>query len=427
MKKIFGIILFLIAILIAFSFSNFNQKNEDTEITINKETSEINFFYSQTCPHCADQKEFHKVLLQKYPDLIINSYDIADSKTAPILKKFAKEYNAEKYIGLVPLTFIGESFILGFNTIETTGVDIELALVKSSPGLLSQAEFCDEVQTELCSTELLEEKIAQFENGIENRKIDSSNYTILNQSSKLSLFGLQAEELSLPVLSILLGFFDGFNVCSLGALMLILSLVLVFKDRKKVFLFGGIFLAITGITYAALIFIWFSLFQFLTPFVSLLEIIIGLIGLIGGFIFLKQYFRFKKYGPTCEMSDSKFINDAVKKLQNAFQNQKNIWILILSVIAFAFVVTLIEFPCSAVIPVAFAAILTDVGVGLGAKIFYLILFMIFYLLDELIIFLIGVFTLRIWMGGQKMTVRLTLIQALVFLAIGGFYIGRLIF
>jgi len=393
---------------------------EENDPNLIQDLPEINFFFSETCPHCADQKEFHEDLLDKYPNLIINSYNIGKRETSPILKDFAERFGAQKYTGLVPLTFIGQSYVVGFNTSETTGLDIERALVNNSPGLLAQAQACEDGDSELCAVELDPNLFG------ESASVDSGSYTILNQSSNLSAFGINAESLPLPILSIVLGFFDGFNVCSLGALMLILSLVLTFKSRKKVLLFGGLFIGITGITYAALIFIWFSLFQFLAPFVSALEVIIGGVGLIGGVIFLRQYYRFKKFGPTCEMTDSKWVNNAIKKLQEVFKKEKNIWITILAVIGFSFVITVIEFPCSAVIPVAFAAILTDFGVSLGGQMFYLLLFMIFYLLDELIVFLIGVFTLRIWTGGQNMTTKLVLIQAIVFIAIGLFYLGRLI-
>jgi hypothetical protein len=424
LKKINPVILLLLSIFIIIAGLFLTTQEGDDQISISdiKSEQQIDFFYSETCPHCSDQKEFHIDLLERYPDLVINSYRIGDRNTGPILEDFAKKYGAEKYMGLVPLSFIGESFIVGFDSAETTGKVIESALIKSSPGLLAEAESCDEGEGVICEVDLGQGLSATSSNSV----VEDQSYTVLKQSSNLSAFGIKPENLPLPVLSIVLGFFDGFNVCSLGALMLILSLVLTFKSRKKVILFGGLFILITGITYAALIFIWFSLFNFLAPFVTGLEIIIGGIGLIGGSLFLRQYFRFKKYGPTCEMSDSKLINNAVKKLQDVFKNQKNIWITALAVVGFSFIVTVIEFPCSAVIPVAFAAILSDFGVGIAGQAFYLLLFMIFYLLDEIVIFLIGVFTLRIWMGGQNMTTKLVLIQALVFIAIGLFYIGRLI-
>jgi hypothetical protein len=413
MTKIFKTAVFGLFLSLSFFF---NLNNVSAQVD---DLPEINFFFSETCPHCADQKEFHKDLLEKYPDLVINSYNMADSETANILDEFAEQYDLPRnFKGVVPLTFIGQSYIVGFNTPEKIGRSIELALVKNSPGLLAQAEFCDDEESVLCEVDLSGDLFAE--------SVESQNYTVLNQASNLSLFNLNAEKLPLPILSIVLGFLDGFNVCSLGALMLILSLVLTFKDRRKVFLFGGLFLVITGITYAALIFIWFSLFSFLSPFVSFLEILIGLFGLAGGYIFFRQYLRFKKYGPNCEISNSKWFNEAVKKIQAIFKEQKNIWITTLAVILFSFIVTIIEFPCSAVIPVAFAAILADFGVGVAGQAFYLILFMVFYLLDEIIVFMIGVFTLRLWSGGQNMTVKATLLQAIVFITIGAFYIGRLI-
>lgn len=421
MQKIFKILLFTLLVISSLSWGNILNAQE-AETTLSPKLPEINFFYSQTCTHCADQKEFHKYLLQKYPELVINSYDMADSSTATILKSFIERYEgSQKYTGLVPLTFIGESFVVGFNTPETTGASIELALIKNNPGLLAEAEFCDEEGTELCIISDLSDDPFNLNGGI----VDSESYTIINQISRLSAFGINAEDLSLPILSIVLGFMDGFNVCSLGALMLILSLVLTFKSRKKVLLYGGLFIVITGITYAALIFIWFTLFEILASFVVLLEITIGLLGLLGGLFFLRQYFRFKKYGPTCGVSNSPTITKVTEKIQKVFSNEGSIWLIGGAVVLFSFVVTIIEFPCSAVIPVAFAAILADFGVSVGLKAIYLLLFMIFYLLDELIIFIIGVVTLKLWMGGQNITTKLTLAQAILFMVIGVFYLWRL--
>lgn len=404
---------FLLLTLFLSAFSGVNYANaQQTELP------EIDFLYSETCPHCQDEKEFFEnVLLPKYPGLIINRYDIADHETESILREFTKKHGAEKYTGLVPLTFIGNSFIVGYNTDETTGADIEKALLNPLNKNFTEGEVCEDEGTEICAIDLSDSN----SNGI-----DSGSYTIINQVSNLSAFGLDAKDFSLPILSIVLGFFDGFNVCSLGALILILSLVLTLKSRRRVFLYGALFLIITGITYAGLIFIWVSVFQLLSPFVVALQTIIGLIGLLGGIYFLRQYLRFRKYGPMCEMNESKWIQNVTKKVQTVFARENSSWIIAGAVVLFAFVVTVIEFPCSAVIPAAFAAILAEAGVGFAGQLGYLGLFILFYLLDELIVFLIGVWTLRIWTGGSNMTKNLSLVQAIVFIILGVFYIGRLL-
>jgi thiol-disulfide isomerase/thioredoxin len=410
-------------LLLSLVLSAFFGLNPDSNKVYAQETStisvtEIDFFYSDTCPHCQDEKKFFEnVLLPKYPDLVINKYNIADPETAPILHEFTKKHGAEKYTGLVPLTFIRESFIVGYNTDETTGATIEEALQNYMSGNIAETEVCEDEGTELCVIDISD----TGSNGI-----DSGSYTIINQVSKLSAFGLNAEDFSLPILSIVLGFFDGFNVCSLGALILILSLVLTLKSRRRVFIYGGIFLVVTGITYAALIFIWVSVFQLLSPFVVALQTIIGLIGLLGGIYFLRQYLRFRKYGPMCEMNDSPWIQKVTKRIQAVFARENSFWIIGGAVVLFSFVVTVIEFPCSAVIPAAFAAILAESGIGFVGQMLYLGLFILFYLLDEIIIFLIGVWTLRIWTGGTNMTKNLALVQAIVFIILGAFYIGRLL-
>ncbi len=413
MTKLLKGVLFLVILLTAFGLNSVALAQNSSELQL----PEINFFYSDTCTHCHDEMIFFEKLKVNYPSLQINEYNIADSETADILKDFVQKTVSEQYLGLVPITFINDSVIVGFNTEDTTGKNIERHLIEDSTDIetITELETCED------STEVCDIDIDALTGGI----TDNGHYTTLSQVSNLGKFGIDAKTLSLPLLSIVLGFFDGFNVCSLGALLLILSLVLVFKSRKKILLFGGLFLVITGITYAILIFLWFALFELLAPFALFLEIAIGTIGIIGGIWFFRQWLRWRKYGPTCESTDSPWIQKMTQKVQHAFSGNKSIWAVSIAVILFSFVVTIMEFPCSAVIPVTFAAILASAGTGVFMKGVYLTIFMIFYLLDELIIFLIGLFTLKIWFGGQKITKNLALVQAIVFIILGVFYLRRL--
>ncbi len=402
--------------------------------------ADIHFFYSPTCPHCHEEQKFLDELQTRYQELVIERHNVAERKTISLLKEFGQKYSIRNDdLIVVPLTFVYDSFIRGFNTAETTGVAIENIVKQKITEKVNtptqESAICEDTG-ELCtvpientaaepSSEKSTENSDKDAGANQTTAIDNGNYTTIDQLSNLSLFGMKARDLSLPVLAITLGFFDGFNVCSLGALLLILSLVFVFKSRKKTFLFGGIFLLITGVTYAALIFLWFGLFELFSSFASLFQILIGVIGIVGGIYFIRQYVRFLKYGPMCEMTESEWIKKATKKLQSAFSENKNIWIIVLAVILFSFAVTVIEFPCSAVIPVAFAAILTEAGVGFLAKFAYLGLFMLMYLLDEIIVFIIGVSAMKIWIGGQKMTKHLPLVQGIMFIGLGLFYIVRL--
>jgi len=109
----------------------------------------------------------------------------------------------------------------------------------------------------------------------------------------------------LPILAVILGFFDGLNVCSLGALVLILGMVLALKSRKKILILGGIFILTTGIIYGILMILWHQLFLVLSPYLRKMEILIGALAILGGIHFLKEFLKFRKKGPVCGFGGSK--------------------------------------------------------------------------------------------------------------------------
>lgn len=412
MKKLLKILILFVFMLPAFLNA---QVNLNTEL----KHENIDFFYSKTCAHCSEEEKFLDKLENKYPNLNINRYEVSKDNNDKRLSEFAKRTGANQYLGLVPITFIGDSYVVGFNSEETTGLEIENIILYGGSSKDSGVT-CDEegVDQELCEIEGL----------VTTGSVDSTNtteYEIIKSASKLEKLGISPENLSLPVLAILLGFLDGFNVCALGALMLILSLVFSFNSRKKIFIFGGLFLLITGVTYSLLIIFWTKIFGLLSGFVHSLELIIGLLGLFGAVYFFNQFYKFRKHGPNCEFSNNKFINNLVYKIRDIFKNSKNVWLIGLMIVVFSFVVTVIEFPCSAVIPVAFSAILTDAGLSTFAYSIYLGLFMLFYLLDEIAIFLFAVWTKKLWSGSVKMTNNLILVQAFIFLGLAVFYLGKL--
>ena len=210
--------LFLL-ILIGLFFGNFALASPKVE---------VKFFYSKTCPHCAEERAFLEgEIAQEYPEVEISKFPV--SENIELLKKFYQEYQVpkEKH-GWVPVTFIEGDYFLGFS--EDIGEDIKDCIDNKIKGI-----------EQPCSSE--KEEVALPIIG----EIDASKY-------------------SLPALSAILGFFDGFNVCSLGALVLILGLVLAFKQRKKIFVYGAVFIATTALIYGLLIIVWHQIFSALASY-----------------------------------------------------------------------------------------------------------------------------------------------------------------
>ena len=229
-------------------------------------------------------------------------------------------------------------------------------------------------------------------------------------------------QFSLPILAIVLGSVDGLNVCSIGALILVLSIVLVFKKRSLIILLGCLFLLVVASVYGLLVFIWYQIFAFVLPYFVYMRIIIGTIALLGGLYFFKEFLRLRKVGLACQISESKLMGKVTEYLQKTLKSpKKNILALSLAVIFFATMATVIEFPCSAAIPLVFTGILAGAGLHTAGYLFYIFLYLFFYLLIELVIFLIAVFTKQIWLGHGKFVAYAALVGSLVLFYLAYYY------
>lgn len=360
------------------SVGNVHAQETDTQLN-------LDFFYSETCPHCIAENAFLDKIQTKYENLKINRFLISEEKNVSLMYKTLQNAGKPEYFGVVPLTFVGEEFFAGFDSEDKMGVEIEKSIQNQLGKIKPQKN---------------EEK--------------NLNLPILGE--------INLKNYSLPTLAVVLGTLDGVNVCSLGALVLILGLVLKLRSRKKIFLFGGTYLIITALIYGLLIILWNKLFVFLGEYLKIIELIIGAIGLAGGAYFIKEYFRIKKQGLICESSDSKIISSASQKIKNIFEQKNNFFAILIGIIIFSGLVTIIEFPCSAVVPVSFAGILAEKGISSFMSLIYIGIFILFYLLDEIIVFAIAVYKMDIWLTSPKFTKWASLIEGLILIVLGLYYI-----
>ncbi len=374
---------FLVLVLLLGSFNFALAQDENVE---------IHFFYSPTCPHCAQEKAFLDELSEEYPELNIKRYDVINSREAQeLLKRFYKEYEISPSLrGLVPATFTPEKYFVGFDQ-----------------------RIAGEIKN--CLKECLRP---------EKEELSLTHTSIIEKSIKLPLFGeINLSSLSFSAMAVILGALDGFNVCSLGALVLILSLVLVLNSRRRIIAFGGIFILTTALVYGFLIFFWYKIFEMAAPYLKIMNILIGGLGIAGAVYFLRQFWKARKNALTCESeAGGKISSRFLPKLQELFKSPSSLFLAMGAVFAFAFVVTVVEFPCSAMVPVAFAAALSQASLPLVAYLLYIAIFVLFYMLDEIIVFLFAVFTSRIWLNSPRFLKWIYLIEAVILFFFGIYYL-----
>src|SRR6056297_747024 len=225
MKKKLFLLLILLFIFTTVLTPFVSKGAEISKSTNNQEELDVYFFHAPGCPYCAKEKTFLDDIEKEYPGINVERYSIANSEHHDLLKRLVREHDAERFLGSVPMTFINDDFFLGFS--ESIGNDIEVS-IKS-----------------------------HLENGVTEEKVSTTTTnSVTDVSDKIDLpvaGEVDPHEYSLPVLSVMLGFLDGFNVCSLGALVLILGLVITLKSRKKILSLGGLFILTTAVIYGLLI------------------------------------------------------------------------------------------------------------------------------------------------------------------------------
>ncbi len=343
------------------------------------EIIEIHFFDDRLCPVCREAKSFVETLAEENSQIELFIYPISDTGE---LSRLALEFGLSDYSVMAPTIFVGQSFFQ-FN------------------------EF------------------GSRERGFIERALSGEKVEVDKRFVKLPFLDREISLTDWPLLAlaVILGSIDGFNICSIGALMLILSIVVLFESKKKIFLFGGLFILTTVFIYGSLVFLWAKLFELLIGQLEILRLIVGLAALGGGIYFLSEFWRFFRYGPTCRASAGGLAEWATIKLQKVFSKpgQRTI-ILSLAVVLFAAIITIVELPCSIGIPLAFAGVLAESGLSGFWYLFYILIFLFFYMLIEMVIFTGAVLTKRIWFVNSRVITLITFMGAMILFYLAFYYL-----
>lgn len=422
-KNKFFLILGLLAVLItpqlvsAKAMSDTPNAEPGTISSLENSTSakanlKLDLFYSNSCPHCAKERQLlNNQIKGNYNNLEIRLHPVSKEASFQILKCFYKKYGvAKRDKGAIPATFIGEDYYIGFSkNIKNKIKESIESQVNSPPSNYNTP-----------TTSNLDKNCTNSTSSEQNKDKKIGNLPFIGE--------INPSKYSLPVLTVILGALDGFNVCSLGALILILGMVIALRSRKQILTFGGIFILTTAVVYGFLIVLWYKLFQFFQGYLGAMEFFVGLLASAGSFYFLKEFVRMKKQGATCEGGLMEgFKNKLVKKVKGEIQqaDKTNIAAVAGSILVFAAIITVVEFPCSAGSPLAFAAILADANLTGFQYLIHVAFFVLFYLLDELVIFGIAVWKMTVWMESPQFVTWVTLVEALVLLGLGLWYFPAL--
>lgn len=370
---------------IGFVEAHANEDESDKSLT-------IHYVYSDECPYCAQQDELNEDLKNSYPNLEIEKYNVNQPGIQDTVEDLANEHDSEVNRLYVPLTFINGSMYQGFNpAIEE---DIRSQVVDE----LGDPKDEDEFDTDE----------------------DMTYIPYLGETNLMSF--------SLPALAVILGFVDGLNVCSIGALLLILGIVTKFDSRRKILIYGGLFILTTVIVYGVTVFLWYGLIENLMGYFGILNTIIGITGIIGGIYFFREFLKFYKHGPACEATGNKYVQKFSKEVSDRLHsNEATFASVAVAVILFAAGITIVELPCSVALPVVFTGVLAESSLSIPIYTMYILIYLLMYMMIELVIFGVAIMTKDIWYGPNKAVTWTTLLASIILFILGLYYLPNVPF
>jgi hypothetical protein len=188
----------------------------------------------------------------------------------------------------------------------------------------------------------------------------------------------------------LLGGLDGFNPCAMWVLISLLTLLINTRSWKKIIVIGGTFLFVSGAMYYLFIAAWLNVFL-LIGYVRGVQIAIGIVAMGGGSFYL--YEAFGKDPNQCKVTDHKRRSKTIELMKNAISASS--WpAMIVGVAILAISVNMVELICTAGLPAIFTQILAFNPLTNMERYWYLLLYIIAYMIDDLIIYAIAITTLH---------------------------------
>ncbi len=318
----------------------------------------IKFFYGDGCPVCAREEKFLEEIESKYDVKIIKYETWYNEENAKLLDEAKEKYNTTGRG--VPYTVVEDSAFLGFNTTISSQIEDKIKSISNDNNVNNDDQ--------------------------NDQKEDKTIYDI-------PLIGkVDIKKVSVLLVSIVIGLVDGFNPCAMWVLLFLISTLLGMKDRKRMWIIGLTFLLTSALVYMVIMLGWLEIVVNITTSI-LIRNIIAVIAVIGGLINLRTFIKSKKTSG-CTIIDDNKRTKVFEKIKS-FTKEKSLFLALLGVITLAIGVNVVELACSAGLPLVFTQVLAVNNItGLNA-LMYVLVYIFFFLIDDLLIFIIAMTTLKL--------------------------------
>lgn len=308
------------------------------------------FFWGVGCPHCEEARPLVDALAKENPRLRIESIEVRrDEEGRRRFIETMKRLGATA-VG-VPTFVVGNAYIVGYAKGET---DSQLrALVADA----------------------LHPRSA--DGGVSSSVAPPSQNVVT-----VPWFGeVDPGSVSLPGLTVGMGLADGINPCAIWVLVVLLGILLHVETTKRMLLYAGTFVVMSGVVYFAFMVAWATLFE-LVGLSRLVTRILGAALLGMGLINLKDVAWFKK-GPSLVISDK--VKPGLFRRMRTIAGAATTPAALGGIAALAFIVNLVELGCTLGLPAIYTRILSLRGLTAAPRFAYLALYNVAYVIPLLVV------------------------------------------
>ena len=385
MKKIISIILFSILLIPNIIFASGKEIN-------------MYLFYGEGCPHCKGLKEFLNEYLDEKTNITLHQFEIwNDAENRNKLYEVMDILNDPN--GGLPYLVIGNNAIVGY------AEGITDKKIKNTVNYYENTEYKDEVGIYLKIVEEQEDvqENVKYEETIEDLAVPKRIKNIVKNSP-------------LIISSMLIGLVDGFNPCAMWILLLLISLLLGVNDKKRRWILGIAFLITTAAVYFLFLISWVNLSVFLNR-LEYINLAIASFAIILGILSVTKFIKSLLRDDGCEVVSKSNRKRIIKSITKIVK-EKSFFLAILGIIALSVSVNIIELFCSLGLPAMFAQVLALNDTTSTMRIIYCLVYVLFFIIDDALVFFISMKTLEIKAISNKYGKYSSLIGGLLMMIIG---------
>jgi len=308
------------------------------------------FFWGVGCPHCEDAKPLLDAIAKEQPRLRVEAIEVR--KDPEGRRRFI---DTMKQLGAtavgVPTFVIGSAYVVGYAKGETdTQVRAMVAnALRARSADAGAASSGDPPPQKVVTVPWLGE-------------VDPST-------------------VSLPWLTLGIGLADGMNPCAIWVLVVLLGILLHVESTRRMVLYAGTFVVMSGVVYFVFMTAWATLFG-LVGLSRVVTMILGAALLAMGLINLKDVAWFKK-GPSLVIPDR--VKPGLFRRMRAISGAATTPAALGGIAALAFVVNLVELGCTLGLPAIYTRILTLRGLAAAPRFAYIALYNVAYVVPLLIV------------------------------------------